>query len=149
MLAVATIAGFVLGLGGEEFRKIYATLIVVHAIYIALIAYLIWIIFDVWTQRFKPPEVARLISEDMILLCRPVEWLGIGALVTVYYRDGDYERLVGSAEVVNIQQNGFPQVQFSNAYETQADKDRALEKLKKIDKDSFIIKPGGFKGEWL
>ena len=149
LVAVATIAAFVLGLGGEEFRKGYATLVVVHAIYITLIAYLIWLVFDVRTRRFKPPEVARLIQEDMTLLCRPVEWLGMGTIVTVYYRDGDYERLVGSAEVVNIQQNGFLQVQFSSNFANQADKERASEVLSKIDKDSFVIKPGGFKGEWL
>ena len=149
LLAVATIAAFILGLGGEEFRKGYATLVLVHAVYITFIAFLVWLVFDVRTRRFRPPVVARVVHEDLMLLCRPVQWLGIGAAVSVYYRDGDYERLVGSAEVVNIQQNGFPQVQFTNDFTTQTDRERASEELSKIDKDSFVIKPSGFKSEWL
>lgn len=147
-LATTAFAGFVLAIGGEEFRKAYAVPIVLSAFYLTVISFLIWLVFDTRSQRFKLPEVAKVIGEDLILLCRPVDWLGMGAAVSVYRNDGDYERVVASAEVINVQQNGLVQIKLLGSSEVPEEREHAVQELSKIDKASFVIKPGGLKGEW-
>ncbi|WP_234180015.1 hypothetical protein [Sphingopyxis sp. NFH-91] len=145
-LATMAIGGFLLAVGGEEFRKAYAREVFIHCIYAAAIGFLVWLVFEVRTNRFKFPEVARVIHQDLILLCKPEDWLGMGAAVSIYRSDGDYERIVGPAEVINIQQNGLVQIQVLDVFEDEVERQQLTEALRAIDKAHFVIKPGTMKG---
>ena len=70
----------------------------------------------------------------------------MGAAVSIYRSDGDYERIVGPAEVINIQQNGLVQIQLLDIFEEDAERQELAEALRAIDKGHFVIKPGTMKG---
>lgn len=142
LLATVAVAGLVLGLGGEKFRTNYATYVVIHVVYLTVIGFLIWLVFDVRAQRFKLPAVKKLIEDQLVLVCEPEEWLGYGAIVAIYRSDGDYERSVGTGLVINIQVNGLVQVKVVGGFDEDTQPEQLREELKGMQMSDIIIKPG-------
>jgi hypothetical protein len=141
LLATVTIGGFILAVGGEAFRAAHWLYIALHVAYLTVVGFLIWLVFDVRSGRFKLPKVKKRIDDQAILVCEPEDWLGYGASVAVYQKDGDYERPLATGQVSNIQANGLVQVQLVEAFSGN-DMDVFREELTAVQLTDFIIKPG-------
>jgi hypothetical protein len=141
-LAAIAAGGFVVGVGGESFRSSYWTYVVTHVVYLTLVGFLVWLVFDVRTRRFKLPEVRAFIDDNLVLLCEPVEWLGYGAAVGIFRREGEYERPVGGGQVINIQDNGLVQVEIVKPFIAGENSDEFRSTIRNIKTSDFIIKPG-------
>jgi hypothetical protein len=141
-LALISIAGLVLGLGGEAFRQTYANLTIVLMLHWFAILYLIWLAFDFRSASFALPRVKSVQLEEGVLLVSRKEWLGMGVAVLIFRQDGDYERLLASGEVVNIQENGLVQIGLHTPDLDHDDTERLRNRLTSAPIDRLIVKPG-------
>lgn len=141
LLAFATIAALILGLGGEQLRSGYWQYVAINTIYLTIIGFLVWLVFDVRSSRFKLPSVKKRIEDQLILVCGREDWLGYGAAVAIYARDGDYESPLATGLVSNIQANGLVQIQIIEGFNDE-DESSLKSRIQGVQLIDFIIKPG-------
>jgi len=141
LLAFATIAALLLGLGGEQFRAGYWQYVAINTAYLTVTGFLIWLVFDVRSSRFKLPSVKKRIDDHLILVCGREDWLGYDAAVAIYERDGDYESPLATGLVSNIQANGLVQIQIIEGFNNE-DEAALKTRMQGVQLTDFIIKPG-------
>jgi hypothetical protein len=108
----------------------------IHYIYLYLIILLAWFHFETkGSATLSLPRVI-LIYENGILLVEGKDWLGTGVAVAVYVMTNDFEQLICSGEVINVQRNGLVQIQTTDPVTDD------WEETLKRSKNSLLIRPG-------
>ncbi|WP_140420543.1 hypothetical protein [Novosphingobium sp. B 225] len=139
LLAFVAIGGFLLTIGGEKFRAEYWSFVLMNVLYLTFIFFLIWLVYDTKTHHFKLPKIRAVIENNSIIICEPEEWIGYGARLNIYQKDGDYERPLALGIVSNIQANRLIQIQVVEKFYD--DNEDIMAQLTKLKLSDIIVKP--------
>ena len=130
---------------GDTWRAGYANIATVNAIYLSVILYLLWFILSRSSPDFLGTPVVRAIHDKSLLLVDGAPWLSLGVMAAIYTKENDYERLVCTGEVINVQANRLVQVSIREVDHAFGDLEAVEKKLAEINKDSILIRPGLFR----
>lgn len=121
---------------GEAWVERNALYLLTHGAYWILISLLICAMFMmVGGNAFVSPKVIKVIDEKILLLSKS-NWIGHQTHVAIYSFDDDFERLIASGRVINIQSNGLIQIHVELLLENYS-----IDHLSKI-KSTLIVRPG-------
>ena len=150
--AVGTIITFMIGLVsfmgwwfGDAWKSEHGNIAIVHAGYCAVILYLLWFILSRASPNFLGTPVVRAIHDKSLLLVEGAPWLSLGVMAAIYTKENDYERLVCTGEVINVQTNSLVQVSIREVDEAFGDLEAVEKKLAEINKEFILIRPGLFR----
>ena len=142
LISWAGLFGFVLAVGGEQFRARWAVTLCILFVHWVIITYLIWMVAEFRKVSFAAPTVKNLQLEDKILLVTPKDWLGMSVAVLVYVQEDSYERLLCAGVVINQQGNGLIQIKLDVEVLEQEQVNMIHQKLTSSDLGRIVIKPG-------
>ncbi|MBB3998617.1 hypothetical protein [Aureimonas pseudogalii] len=146
VLGVATILGLLAFIYGEQWRATHAWLAVLNGSYIVVILYLFWIILARRVPQFiGAPKVVKVI-DGQIVIVKDAPWLSLGVSVAIYIVDGEFERLVGDGEVINVQTNALAQIRLRNHVDLFRDISDLASRLDAADRTNILVRPGLYKG---
>lgn len=143
--AVAAIISLYAWRQGEDWRLEYSNLAIVNGIYWILLLYLFWIILSRNAPDFLGVPIVKAIHDKKILIVDGAPWLSLGVMAAIYVKDGEYERLVCTGEVVNVQTNKLVQIHIRDYEDIYNDIEAAGEKLNLTSKEAILIRPGLFR----
>ncbi|MBB3568722.1 hypothetical protein [Rhizobium sp. BK491] len=130
---------------GEQWRVTYSNIAILNGVYCILILYLLWIILSHDTPDFLGVPVVKAIHDKKLLIVEGTPWLSLGVMTAIYIKDGEYERLICTGEVVNVQTNRLVQILVRENDDVFGDIDAATEKLAQTAKGAILIRPGLFR----
>ncbi len=142
IVALITIVGW---WQGEEFRVEYANVAILNGVYLIIVFYLLWIIIDRRPPDFLGVPVVKAIHDHKILIVEGAPWLAMGVMTAIYTKEDEYERLVCTGEVVNVQANKLVQIHIRDHEEVFNDVKTVADKLEAMSKDSILVRPGLFR----
>lgn len=146
---LATVTAIIAVIGwwqGEDWRVSYSNLAIVNGVYWILLLYLLWIILSRNTPDFLGVPLVKAIHDKKLLIVDGAPWLSLGVMTAIYVKDGEYERLVCTGEVVNVHTNKLVQIHIRGYEEIYNDIEAVGEKLNQTSKDAILIRPGLFRG---
>gem|GEM_PF-5279744 len=144
--AITALIGLIGWWQGEQWRVAFSNIAVVNGFYWNLIFYLMWILLNRETPDFLGIPIVKAIHDKRMLIVDGAPWLSLGVLTAIYVKDGEYERLVCTGEVINVQTNKLVQILVREHEDAYEDIDAATEKLAQTSKDAILIRPGLFRG---
>lgn len=111
---------------GPETKVVVGWLVATIAISLFLLAVLVDAAYAGWrASRRGLPEVRKTLEPPLIytgisriLIVDPSDLFGVDALVSVYVKEDEYERLIGIGRVLTVQTNGYLQIGISSITES-------------------------------
>ena len=141
-LALATGIGAILGLGGETVRAEYATWLLLLFPHWLAIIYLVWLAFDFRAGAISLPKVKAVHLAEGFILATEKDWMGMSVSVLIYKQEGDFERLLCSGIISNIQQNRLVQIRLLVTDLETEEAQQLAARLNDGQLNTLIIKPG-------
>ena len=143
---LSLILGFLFWYFKPEMTVSFGVILPIFLLLIILIIPLVDLLINLYFQNKNKrlPRVltsAKYPSGDTVLLLSDSSLFTINSIVSIYYKEDDFEHLIGFGTVINVQENGKIQVGISwalNGY------DEYFEKIDNNDKtfiDRIVIKP--------
>lgn len=146
--AFAFVAALVSVIGwwqGERWRIDHGNLAILNAVYWILILYLLWVLLSRKVPDFLGAPLVKAIHDKKLLIVDEAPWLSLGVLTAIYVKDGEYERLVCTGEVINVQSNNLVQILIREYEDIYSDIEDVGAKLQHTSKDAILIRPGLFR----
>jgi hypothetical protein len=134
---------------GPETKLVVGWLVAVAAVSTVLFAILLDAAYSGWkSSRRGLPEVRKALAPPLnypgivrILIVDPSDLFGVDALVSVYLKDDEYERLIGIGRVITVQTNGFLQIGLSPITEADPEIEKKLDSNDASLLKKLLIKP--------
>jgi hypothetical protein len=142
LLGLASLAGLVLALGGEEFRAATATWFVVFIPHWLVIFYLCWLANDFRNHALALPTVKYVHPTEDVILVSEKDWLGMQVSVLLFKQEGSFERLLCAGVVSNIQQNKLVQIRLVTSDMDGDVRQQLANNINKGGLETLIVRPG-------
>lgn len=89
------------------------------------------------------PKITAVLPNGVVLV-RDAPWLSMHVSVSVYFLEGEFERLLCSGRVLNVQSNHLVQIELLLDGRGMSSISEVLETLQKNELERVLVKPGLF-----